>query len=408
VPELPDDVKAALLRGVGAYVRTAEQNELPPALKRLRRILRPTGLAKHQTELLGALDLAPTRALILQWLDDAKPPLPKPDAAVLRTAAGAGEAWRGSFPAAAHPEPDRATPDGALEKLQDQLERERARAGKAREAEKAAKDALTRATKEAGAEAAAQAREIAGLREERARSQEELDSHRTAVAKVTDERARERRRAERDLDKERRARQEAERVLKDARRELRTLKAELAAARKQTKTPKGRGEARDGQEAPADPTSEPRRRKRLEAPLGLLDDDPKSLARWLRTERVCLLIDGYNVSKSGGGFAHLSLEDQRKRVIDVASRLARKNDLTPIVVFDGAETPPRLSRRPPGPVLVEYSTGEIADDHLIARLADVPVDNPVVFVTDDRELQRRAAALGATIATTSQLLALAR
>jgi rRNA-processing protein FCF1 len=57
---------------------------------------------------------------------------------------------------------------------------------------------------------------------------------------------------------------------------------------------------------------------------------------------------------------------------------------------------------------VEYSTGEIADDHLIARLEGLPVDNPVVFVTNDRELQRRAAALGATIATPSQLLALAR
>ncbi|MDP9235686.1 MAG: hypothetical protein M3P01_14200, partial [Actinomycetota bacterium] len=229
MPELPDDVKAALLRGVGAYVRTTDQNELPPALKVLRRILRPTGLGKHQTELLGALDLASTRALILQWLDDAKPPLGKPDVAVLRAAAEAGEAWWESFPAAAQPEPDRATPDGALEKLQDQLERERARAGKARGAEKAAKDALTRATKEAGVEAAAQAREIAGLREDLARSQEERDAHGAAVAKVTDERARERRRAERDLDKERRARQEAERALKDARRDLRALEAKLAA-----------------------------------------------------------------------------------------------------------------------------------------------------------------------------------
>jgi predicted RNA-binding protein with PIN domain len=326
---------------------------------------------------------------------------------VLRAAAGAGDAWRDSFPPARQ-EPDRAPSDGALDKLQDQLEREKARTGKAREAERAARDALNRATREAGLEAAAQAREIAGLRQKLAAAREERDANRETVAKVTDERARERRRAERDLDKERQARQEAERALKDARRDLRDLEAKLAAVTPtQGKTPEGRGEARAG-EAMTDQTSGARRRKRLEAPLGLLDDDPKALARWLRTERVCLLVDGYNVSKSGAGFAHLSLEDQRKRVIDVVSRLARKNDLKPIVVFDGAETPPRLSRRPPGPVLVEYSTGEIADDHLVGRLEDIPVDNPVVFVTDDRELQRRAAALGATIATSSQLLALAR
>ena len=407
MPELPDDVTAALLRGVSAYVRTADQNELPPALKRLRRILRPTGVAKHQTELLGALDLAPTRALVLQWLDDAKPSLAKPDAAVLRAAAGAGDAWRDSFPAT-QPEPARAPQDTALEKLQDQLEREKARTGRAREAERAAKEALNRATKEAGLQGAGAAREIARLRQELADARAEADANRATVAKVTDERARERRRAERDLDKERRLRQDAERALKDVRRELRARDQKPAMPPRQGDKPTPAREAGANGGAPPDQTSGGQRRKRLEAPLGLLDDDPKALARWLRTERVCLLVDGYNVSKSGMGFAHLSLEDQRKRVIDVVSRLARKNDLTPIVVFDGAETPPRLSRRPPGPVLVEYSTGEIADDHLIARLEDIPVDNPVVFVTDDRELQGRAAALGATIATSSQLLALAR
>jgi predicted RNA-binding protein with PIN domain len=388
-------------------VRTADQNELPPALKRLRRILRPTGLAKHQAELLGALDLAPTRALILQWLDDAKPPLSKPDAAVLRTAARAGDGWRDSFPAGPHAEPDNAPSNAALERLEEQLEREKARATKAREAERAAKEALTKATKEAGLAEAALSRENVGLREQRAQLQEEVDAHRAMVAKLNDERARERRRAERDLEKERRARQDAERTLKLTRRDLHDLEAELARRNGGSgKTPRKRKEPVSENTAGA--RSGPGKRKRLPAPQGLLDEDPKSLERWLQTDHVGLLIDGYNVSKSGTGFAHLSLEDQRKRVIDVATRLARKNDLTPIVVFDGGETPPGRSRPVRGPVLVEYSTGEIADDHLIARLEGMPSETPVVFVTDDRELQRRAAALGATIATSGQLLALAR
>ena len=292
------------------------------------------------------------------------------------------------------------------EHLEEQLERERARAVKARGAERAAKDALAQATREASVKESAQSREIARLERQLATLQEELERHRSETAKVRDERAGERRHADRDLDRERQARQAAERALKDARRELRDREAEVAElARHLAKAESGHEDGAD--EVEAQETTNARRRQPLKAPQGLLDDDPKSLRAWLKTDGVHLLIDGYNVSKSVTGFAHLSLEDQRMRVIEVVNRLALKNGLTPVVVFDGAETAPGTRRRMRGPSTVEYSAGEIADDHLIARLEGLPPD-PVVLVTDDRELQGRAAALGATIATSAQLLALAR
>jgi predicted RNA-binding protein with PIN domain len=78
------------------------------------------------------------------------------------------------------------------------------------------------------------------------------------------------------------------------------------------------------------------------------------------------------------------------------------------VVFDGSEVGPGTSRLARTRVRVEYSrAGEIADDHLMAKLASLPPD-PVVLVTSDRELQERAGAEGATIASSAQLLDLAR
>ncbi|MEA2509497.1 MAG: hypothetical protein QOG21_1579, partial [Actinomycetota bacterium] len=369
VPGLPDAVQGALLRGVGTYIRTADQKELPPNLKRLRGF-RPGALGKHKDDVLGALDLEATRALVLQWLDDAKPPLSKADAGVLRTAVGAGAEWRESFEADAQPGTDISATDAAMARLEELLQREKERTAKAREGERAAKEALKEATTQAAITNSGQSREIARLRRELADLEQEMKALRSSLAKATDERAGERRRADRALERERRAREEAETALKGVRRELRKREAQLT----ELSQP---GDDRSGEEKRRTPTereplSTPRTRTRLKALPGLYDEDPKSLSSWLRTENVQLLVDGYNVSKSGTGFAHLSLEDQRKRVVQAVNRLARKNDLTPIVVFDGAETPPGTSRRGRGPSIVEYSAGEIADDHLIARLEGLP------------------------------------
>ena len=123
---------------------------------------------------------------------------------------------------------------------------------------------------------------------------------------------------------------------------------------------------------------------------------------------VRVLVDGYNVTKAPGGFADVDLEVQRQLLIDALERFGRRRRVAFSVVFDGSETPPGTSRRSRGVVDVRYSSArQSADDHLVELLEVLPAD-PVVVVTDDRELRGRVAALGATPARSRQLLQLIR
>jgi predicted RNA-binding protein with PIN domain len=143
-------------------------------------------------------------------------------------------------------------------------------------------------------------------------------------------------------------------------------------------------------------------------PKGRYEDAPETLEAWLEAPGVHLLVDGYNVTKAEGGFGDIELVQQRQRLVHEVTRLIRRKGARATVIFDGSNVPPGTSRRSRGPVYVEYSRPtEIADDHLIAKLGDLPPD-PVVVATNDRELQGRAAALGATVATSNQLLGLIR
>jgi predicted RNA-binding protein with PIN domain len=149
-------------------------------------------------------------------------------------------------------------------------------------------------------------------------------------------------------------------------------------------------------------------RTQLPVPKGRYEDDPETLSEWLDVPTVLLVIDGYNVTKAEGGFGDLSLEKQRERLIDEAMKLARRKKVKGHIVFDGAEIEGGGHRRPRGPLSVEYSkAGEIADNHIVALVESLP-PVPVVVVTNDRELQDRVTTLGATAATSQQLLALLR
>jgi predicted RNA-binding protein with PIN domain len=98
----------------------------------------------------------------------------------------------------------------------------------------------------------------------------------------------------------------------------------------------------------------------------------------------------------------------RNRVVDEVAKIARQYSITAIVVFDGAEVPPGTARRTRGPVRIQYSKpGVIADDHIVDLVEELPSD-PIIVVTNDRELQGRVSRHHATIATSHQLLALIR
>jgi predicted RNA-binding protein with PIN domain len=152
----------------------------------------------------------------------------------------------------------------------------------------------------------------------------------------------------------------------------------------------------------------PERREPLPVPGGRGADDPETLAAWMATDGVLVLVDGYNVTKHPLGFAERSLEDQRTLLLDLCRRLARRFGAAVTVVFDGGTIEPIPSRLPLGPVEVVFTdAGRTADDEIVARTNATPPGRPVVVVSSDNELRERVGALGASVTRSSSLLGLA-
>ena len=113
------------------------------------------------------------------------------------------------------------------------------------------------------------------------------------------------------------------------------------------------------------------------------------------------------MTKAERGFGELKLEVQRDRLIKGDRALARRKKVTGTIVFDGNEVPPGTSRNRRGPVRVEFSApDEIADDHIVALLESPSGPDPVVLVTNDRELQEPGPGPGSHDRPSDQLLAL--
>jgi predicted RNA-binding protein with PIN domain len=377
---------------MAAFMQAARKTDLPPSLRSLQG-KHVKMLTAHRADIVSALEDDSLRALILDWLDKKPTGISKTDAAALGIAARHDDGWQtklGTDEPASATKPQPEVSDRAA------AERERTKARKAR-------DEARRAKEDASVEVAA-ARDRATQLEAGVKdlTKKVRDLQREVVT-ARKENASLRAEIEREVRKARRRAEKAEAEVARMSKELRAREKELAARTAPAmKTPARSSAPR------RKTTTEPARRARLSAPKGRFDDDPETLSEWLATPNVHLLVDGYNVSKAKGGFGDLSLETQRLRLIQELGKLARKHGITASIVFDGSDIPPGISRRARGPVAVEYSRpDEIADDHLVAKLQELP-KHPVVVVTNDRELQRRTARLGATIATSDQLLKLIR
>ena len=113
-------------------------------------------------------------------------------------------------------------------------------------------------------------------------------------------------------------------------------------------------------------------------------DDPARLDQLLALPKAHLIVDGYNVTKTG--FGEISLEQQRQRLVSGLGGLAAQTAAEVTAVFDGAE---RMVALPPAPrgVRVLFSRkGETADE-LIRRLVRAePAGRPIVVISSDREV----------------------
>ena len=155
------------------------------------------------------------------------------------------------------------------------------------------------------------------------------------------------------------------------------------------------------------PLARQRHRRRSALPLagGLLAGSEAAAEHLLRHPGVLVLVDGYNVAKTG--WPSLSLDAQRDRCVEAAERLARRWGTLIHVVFDGADVVGAHSsaRRL---VKVQFSpAGVLADDVLRAEVRAIDPDRPVVVVTDDRAVVADVRSDGANHVSSPVFLALA-
>lgn len=132
-------------------------------------------------------------------------------------------------------------------------------------------------------------------------------------------------------------------------------------------------------------------------------DDPAALDRLLGAPNVHLVIDGYNVTKSGYG--DLSLAEQRTRLVSGLAALAAQSGAEITVVFDGGERPPVQPAVPRGVRVLFSAPDEIADDMIRRLVAGEPAGRPVVVVTNDRQVVTDTARDGAWSVASEVLVA---
>ncbi|AXI77139.1 NYN domain-containing protein [Peterkaempfera bronchialis] len=135
----------------------------------------------------------------------------------------------------------------------------------------------------------------------------------------------------------------------------------------------------------------------------LAEDDPALLDQLLALPQVHLLVDGYNVTKTG--YPMLPLEQQRLRLLGGLSMLAAQSGAEVTCVFDGQDLDTPVIMAQPRGVRVRFSrTGETADE-LIRRLVRAEPDGrPVVVVSSDREVADGVRRAGARPVSSALLL----
>jgi predicted RNA-binding protein with PIN domain len=136
---------------------------------------------------------------------------------------------------------------------------------------------------------------------------------------------------------------------------------------------------------------------------GLSDQDPALLERLLALPRVHMIVDGYNVTKTGYG--DLPLADQRNRLVTGLGGLASQTRAEITCVFDGADLDAPVALAAPRGVRVLFSPPGQTADELIGRLVRAePEGRAVVVVSSDREVADAARRAGARPASSALLL----
>ncbi|MFE7130686.1 NYN domain-containing protein [Streptomyces sp. NPDC057638] len=139
------------------------------------------------------------------------------------------------------------------------------------------------------------------------------------------------------------------------------------------------------------------------AARALSETDPALLDQLLALPQVHLVVDGYNVTKTG--YPTMPLEKQRLRLLGGLSVLAAQSGAEITCVFDGAELAAPVLLAPPRGVRVLFSKAGVTADELIRQLVRAePPGRPVVVVSTDREVADGVAKAGARPVASAMLL----
>ncbi|SFN18883.1 MULTISPECIES: NYN domain-containing protein [Actinomadura] len=265
----------------------------------------------------------------------------------------------------------RAARGAELDKLRGELRETKAEVAELRRKLHEARTRFRAAEERADAVAAEAGRELAAARESTAASEKELRRlrARTAQAEAAAEAAKRAAREGRNVDDVRL------RMLLDA------LVDAAQGVRRELALPSTIGR-------PADAVGglEPDRPAHRALPgRALSDNDPQLLDRLLTLPQVHLVVDGYNVTKTGYG--ELPLSDQRSRLLSGLGGLAAQTRAEVTCVFDGAELDAPVAIAAPRGVRVLFSRPGQTADELIGELVRAePPGRSVVVVSSDREV----------------------
>ncbi|MEU6066674.1 MULTISPECIES: NYN domain-containing protein [Streptomyces] len=139
------------------------------------------------------------------------------------------------------------------------------------------------------------------------------------------------------------------------------------------------------------------------AARALSDSDPAILDQLLALPQAHLVVDGYNVTKTG--YPQMPLEKQRLRLLGQLSQLAAQTGAEVTCVFDGAELAAPVLLAPPRGVRVLFSKPGVTADELIRQLVRAePPGRPVIVASTDREVADGVAKAGARPVASAVLL----